>query len=132
MESKMVNSTDTQNHRVVADINPETHARLVAFMEERNIDQSTAIDFIVSNYLNAPPPAAVRTGKTTASPSAERAVPGKEGITQEQLVTILNCDSGRLTQIRDYPVVLADYTRQRDPQGRAWEYNSDSDLYSII
>lgn len=120
------------NFRIESYISPETYAKLRQFMEQNALTESKAIDVILTDYLGT-----YRTGsfntesisnlQVKSSPSVTSP---NEGMTLVQLAQRLNCDDiGQLERIRDYPVVFADYTRDRDPEGQAWEYDSNSQLY---
>lgn len=119
------------NFRIESYINPETYAKLTQFMEQNALTESKAIDVILTDYLGT-----YRTGSFNLESvsnlqvkSPPPVVSPDEGMTLVQLAQRLNCDIGQLERIRDYPVVFAEYTKDRDPEGQAWEYDSNSQLY---
>ncbi len=119
------------NFRIESYISPENYAKLRQFMEQNALTESKAIDVILTDYLGPYPTSSfnmesvsnfqVKSSPPVTSPN--------EGMTLVQLAQRLNCDVGQLERIRDYPVVFADYTKDRDPEGQAWEYDSNSQLY---
>ncbi|MFW6296250.1 MAG: hypothetical protein ACOC04_03560 [Halothece sp.] len=130
----------TQNFRIEADIRPETYTKLRQFMEENQLPESQAINRILQDYLeptivsenylmtpdpNTQPPERVALPKQ--SPLPENLA--KKALTEEELAEFLQCDPAELHRIRDYPVVLTDYTRDRDPRGMAWEYDPNAQRY---
>ncbi|MEQ8462156.1 hypothetical protein [Coleofasciculus sp. E1-EBD-02] len=128
-----------QNFRVVGYISPVTYSKLKEFMEAQALSEAEAIDKILSTYLGATPlpkpPNGFDTsegGDSTAEsspPVSPSAIPKDKSLTQNQLAERLKCDTKKLTDIRGYPVVLSDYTKTRDPQGIAWEYEAEFDRY---
>lgn len=128
-----------QNFRVVGYISPVTYSKLREFMEAQALTEAEAIDKILSTYLGTTPlpkPAndfdtkeGSRSTAESSPPLSPSAIPKDKSLTQNQLAERLKCDTKKLTDIRGYPVVLADYTRTRDPEGIAWEYESEFDRY---
>lgn len=119
------------NFRIESYISPETYAKLRQFMEQNALTESKAIDVILTDYLGTYPTSSfnmesVSNLQVTSSPPVTSP---NEGMTLVQLAQRLKCDLGQLERIRDYPVVFADYTKDRDPEGQAWEYDSTSQLY---
>lgn len=134
--------------RVVSYISQETYAKLREFMDKKELTESQAIDAILSERFGTATlptdiiqpsdtepaegqiPKKKNSRKEESSPSSPSpTIPSKEAMSQKVLAERLRCDSEHLTSIRDYPVVLADYTRESDPDSIAWEYESDSQLY---
>jgi antitoxin component of RelBE/YafQ-DinJ toxin-antitoxin module len=123
--------------RVVSYISQETYAELRKFMEQQELTESQAIDAIISDRLGTAtlptdltkPSNAVSAQGQTPKEKGTHSSPPKEAMSQKALAERLRCDSEHLASIRDYPIVLADYTRERDPDSMAWEYKSDSQLY---
>jgi antitoxin component of RelBE/YafQ-DinJ toxin-antitoxin module len=123
--------------RVVSYISQETYAELRKFMERQELTESQAIDAILSDRFGTAtlptdvtePSNAMSVRGQTLKEKVPRSSPPKEAMSQRALAERLRCDSEHLTSIRDYPVVLADYTRERDPDSIAWEYKSESRLY---
>jgi len=123
-----------QNFRVVSYISPVTYSKLKAFMQDQALTEAEAIDKILSTYLGTTPlpklPNDIDTKASQSSPpTSPSTIPKNKGLTQNQLADRLKCDTRKLTDIRGYPVVLSDYTKTRDPQGIAWEYEAELDRY---
>ncbi|MEQ8969561.1 MAG: hypothetical protein RIE73_04100 [Coleofasciculus sp. C1-SOL-03] len=127
-----------QNFRVVGYISPVTYSKLKEFMEAQALTEAEAIDKILSTYLGTTPLPKPANGFETkgssitaesSPPVSPSAIPKDKSLTQNQLAERLKCDTRKLTDIRGYPVVLSDYTRTRDPQGIAWEYEAEFDRY---
>jgi hypothetical protein len=121
----------TNNLRIEVYINPDTYTKLRQFMQQNALTEANAIDLIVREYLDTHliDGSKTKTEQNFQVQLSPPAIPRDDGLTQVQLAERLNCDIKELERIRDYPVVLADYTRDRDPQGQAWEYNPDSLLF---
>ncbi|MEQ8963331.1 MAG: hypothetical protein RLP02_36410 [Coleofasciculus sp. C2-GNP5-27] len=127
-----------QNFRVVGYISPVTYSKLKEFMEAQALTETEAIDKILSTYLGTTPLPKPANGFETkgssitaesSTPVSPSAIPKDKSLTQNQLAERLKCDPRKLTDIRGYPVVLSDYTKTRDPQGIAWEYEAEFDRY---
>jgi len=127
-----------QNFRVVGYISPVTYSKLKEFMEAQALTETEAIDKILSTYLGTTPLPKPPNGFETkgsgitaesSTPASPSTIPKDKSLTQNQLAERLKCDTRKLTDIRGYPVVLSDYTRTRDPQGIAWEYEAEFDRY---
>ena len=131
------------NVRVMGYVSPETYAKLRMFMDDRALTEVQAIDTILSDYLGTIPPtsetamyhggfhpqeASHSNAQSPQTPPLP-AVSGDECLSQYQLALRLKCEITQLENIRDYPVVLADYTRDRDPEGKAWEYEPNSQQF---
>ncbi|HEY9666414.1 MAG TPA: hypothetical protein V6C91_06390 [Coleofasciculaceae cyanobacterium] len=132
----------TDNVRVMGYVSPETYAKLRMFMDARALTELQAIDTILSEYLGTTPftpDLAMYKGDSHTEeaslntqphrPAPLPAVSGDEGLSQYQLALRLKCEITQLESIRNYPVVLSDYTRDRDPEGKAWEYEPNSQQF---
>lgn len=133
----------TDNVRVMGYVSPETYAKLRMFMDDHALTELQAIDTILSDYLGTTTPTsdfamykggfhpqeASHLNAQSPQPAPLPAIPEDERLSQYQLALRLKCEITQLENIRDYPVVLADYTRDRDPEGKAWEYEPNSQQF---
>lgn len=55
----------------------------------------------------------------------------QEPLTQGELAKRLNCDSGTLTKNRKKPT-FEEWSRSKDPEGKAWKYLPDVQRYSLV
>ena len=55
----------------------------------------------------------------------------QEPLTQGELAKRLNCDSGTLTKNRKKPS-FEEWSRSKDPEGKAWKYLPDSQRYGLV
>lgn len=124
-----------ENLRVEGYVTPAIHAKLQRFMAENGLTESEAIDTILTAYLGsgssssleeAPLLGGVSSQPQSSTPSA---IPTGITMSLPQLADYLKCNPDELARIRDYPVVLTDYTKDRDPQGKAWEYDAESQRF---
>ena len=125
-----------ENIRVESTISPAVHARLRGFMSENGLTESEAIATILTTYLgssaSSSPDEALPVGETSRQSSevpTPSAIPTGISVSLPQLAEHLKCSPDELAKIQNYPVVLSDYTKDRDPQGKAWEYDGDSQRF---
>ena len=126
----------SNDSRVTGDVNPKTYTSFREFMEKNGLTESQALDRILTEYLGTAlnserslhKQEAVRrkTAESALSPNTEL------GLTGQQLAAYLQCDPEQVARIRDYPDVLAEYTKDHDPKGKAWEYDSDSQRFFLL
>ena len=126
----------SNNLRVTGDVNPKTYTRFREFMEKNGLTESQALDRILAEYFGTALDSERSLHKQEAirqQTDAEPVSPDTDlGLTGQQLAAYLQCDPEQVARIRDYPDVLAEYTRDHDPQGKAWEYDSDSQRFFLL
>ena len=122
--------------RVTGDIHSTTYTRLSEFMEQNGLTQSQALDKILADYfgiaLDLERTSLKKQDAIRRQTDAKASPDTNLGLTGQQLCDYLKCDPEQVARIRDYPDVLAEYTRDHDPQGKAWEYDSDSQRFFLL
>ena len=122
--------------RVTGDVNPKTYPKFREFMEKNGLTESQALDRILAEYFGTALTSKRSLHKQEAirqQTDAEPVSPDTDlGLTGQQLAAYLQCDPEQVARIQNYPDVLAEYTRDHDPQGKAWEYDSDSQRFFLL
>ena len=120
--------------RVTGDVNPKTYTSFREFMEKNGLTESQALDRILTEYFGtALDSKRLHKQEAVRRKTAPALSPDTElGLTRQQLAAYLQCDPEQVARIQDYPDVLAEYTRDHDPKGRAWEYDSDSQRFFLL
>lgn len=113
------NYPDTQTIRV-----PKIYAAQLLKIARR-LDSGESIEFVSKSKTESDTKS--KTGskvtKDSVSKSNEDSVTESNGLSQRQLaIKRLKCDVRQLSDRRDNPKELAEYTRGKDPDGISWEY----------